>query len=152
MDRIEQHLDNLYEDFFHMDFLYSEFAKRYGESYYSMTVLGILNDNPNGISQKQLCQMLFLPKQTVGSIMSGFERRGLATHRQDQLDRRSKLHVLTKEGKRYCGNMMGALRRIELTCVQQIGEDDMNKAHEITKRYLNSFKQALDSTESDETS
>ncbi|WP_102379777.1 MarR family winged helix-turn-helix transcriptional regulator [Raoultibacter timonensis] len=145
MDRFGQHIDNMYEDFFHMDYLYGEFAKRYGESYYSMSVLFVLGENPEGISQKSLCAELFLPKQTISSIVGTFERRGLATHRTDEADKRSKLHVLTAEGKRRCDEIMGDLRGIELRCAHEIGEDDMIRAHEISKRFLDLFQQAMQS-------
>lgn len=145
MDRIEQHLDDMYEDFFQMDHLYSEFAKRYGESYYSLSVLAILGGHPDGISQKQLCQELFLPKQTVGSIVSGFEKKGFATHRPDDADKRSKLHVLTRAGQRRHDEVIGALRAIELRCVEQVGTEDMARMHDISTRYLTLFKQELDS-------
>ena len=145
MDRIEQHLDDMYEDFFHMDHLYSEFAKRYGESYYSLSVLAILGEHPDGISQKQLAGELFLPKQTVGSIMCSFECKGYVAHRRDAEDKRSKLHFLTPAGQRRHDEVMGTLRRIELRCVEQVGAEDMARMHDISTRYLTLFKQELDS-------
>lgn len=78
MSHFEQHLEDMYEDFFLTDSLYGEFAKRFGESYTSMSILYLLGEHPEGISQKQLARELFQPKQTVGSIVSGFEKRGLA--------------------------------------------------------------------------
>lgn len=145
MDRIDQHLDDMYEDFFHMDFLYSEFAKRFGESYYSMSVLFLLGEHPDGISQKQLVDELLLPKQTVGSIVGGFEKKGLATHRPAESDKRSKLHALTPAGCERYETMLGALRTIERSCVRQIGEEDMARSHAVTKRYLELFHEQLDS-------
>lgn len=147
MERIERCLDDMYEDFFQMDYLYGEFAKRYGESYHSMSILYLLGEHPEGISQKQLAAVLYLPKQTVGSIMAGLERRGLAEHRQDDADRRSKLHALTAEGARHCDEMMDALRAIEMRCVEEIGVEDMTRAHDISTRYLALFGRELESNE-----
>ena len=141
MARIERCLDDMYEDFFQMDYLYGEFAKRYGESYHSMSILYLLDEHPEGMSQKQLAAMLYLPKQTVGSIMAGLERRGLAEHRQDDADRRSKLHA------RHCNEMMDALRTIEMRCVEEIGVEDMTRAHDISTRYLALFGHELESNE-----
>ena len=39
MSHFEQHLEDMYEDFFLTDSLYGEFAKRFGESYTSMSIL-----------------------------------------------------------------------------------------------------------------
>lgn len=79
---LERRLDDLYRDFFRMDSLYSAFAKRHGESYHALAALDILGEHPDGIRQKDLVKLMFLPKQTVGAIMGGFERRGLADHRR----------------------------------------------------------------------
>lgn len=151
MNRIEQRLDDLYEDFFRMDCLYGDFAKRYSESYHSLSVLYLLGESPDGMSQKQLAAKLYLPKQTVGSIVASLERKGLATHQQDEADRRSKLHILTPAGKQRSNTIMGELRAIELACVERIGEADMARAHEISKRYLELFKQKLEANEAGET-
>lgn len=145
MSHFEQHLEDMYEDFFLTDSLYGEFAKRFGESYTSMSILYLLGEHPEGISQKQLARELFQPKQTVGPIVSGFEKRGLADHKPDTEDKRSKLHFLTPAGTRHCDEVMGTLRRIELRCVEQVGAEDMARMHDISTRYLTLFKQELDS-------
>lgn len=140
MSAIEKLIDNMYEDFFHMDHLYSEFAKRFGESYYSMAVLFLLGENPEGISQKNLASELFLPKQTVSSIIGSFEKRGYVAHRKDEADGRSKLHVLTGEGALHYRTIADTLRAIELRCAEQVGEDNMALVHTISTRYLDLFE------------
>lgn len=143
MTAIEKLIDNMYEDFFHMDHLYGEFAKRFGESYYSMAVLFLLGKNPEGISQKNLASELFLPKQTVSSILGSFEKRGYAAHRQDEADGRSKLHFLTDEGTLHYREIADTLHAIEIRCAEQVGEENMVRVHEISKHYLDLFEHEI---------
>lgn len=140
---LERRLDDLYRDFFRMDSLYSAFAKRHGESYHALAALDILGEHPDGIRQKDLVKLMFLPKQTVGAIMGGFERRGLADHRRAAADGRSKLHFLTPAGEAYHRRVIGALRDIELECARLVGAEDMGRAHDINTRLFDAFEEAL---------
>lgn len=144
MDAIDTCINDFYEDVFSMDSLYGDFAKRVGESYHSLFVFCLLDEHPEGISQKQLCQELFSPKQTVASIMSSLTQRGLVIHRQDEADKRSKLYCLTPEGKLHCRKIVDALHGIERRCVAEVGIEEMNHVHKISKHYAQLFKQELD--------
>ena len=88
------------------DKIYYDLAKRYGESYFGMWVLG---DRPEGVTQKQLCEILYSPKQTVNSLVASYVRRGLVETKPNSSDGRSKLHVLTEAGK----EKLDAIRRDE---------------------------------------
>lgn len=91
------------------DKIYYDLAKRYGESYFGMWVLEEIGDRPEGVTQKQLCDILYSPKQTVNSLIASFVRRGLVETRPNSTDGRSKLHVLTAAGK----EKFDAIRRDE---------------------------------------
>lgn len=47
------------------------------ESYFGMWVLEEIGDRPEGVTQKQLCEILYSPKQTVNSLVASYVRRGL---------------------------------------------------------------------------
>lgn len=81
------------------DKIYYDLAKRHGESYFGMWVLEEIGDRPEGVTQKQLCEILYSPKQTVNSLVASYVRRGLVETKPNSSDGRSKLHVLTEEGK-----------------------------------------------------
>lgn len=80
------------------DKIYYDLAKRHGESYFGMWVLEEIGDRPEGVTQKQLCDILYSPKQTVNSVVASFVRRGLVETKPNSSDGRSKLHVLTAAG------------------------------------------------------
>ena len=87
------------------DKIYYDLAKRHGESYFGMWVLEEIGDRPEGVTQKQLCGILYSLKQTVNSLIASFVRRGLVETKPNSTDGRSKLHV--REGK------LDAIRRDE---------------------------------------
>ena len=91
------------------DKIYYDLAKRHGESYFGMWVLEEIGDKPEGVTQKQLCEILYSPKQTVNSLVASFVRRGLVETKPNSTDGRSKLHVLTAAGK----EKLDAIRRDE---------------------------------------
>lgn len=77
---------------------YSDLAKRNGESYFGMWVLEEIGERPEGVTQKQLCEITHMPKQTVNSLVASCVKRGLVETRPNSQDGRSKLHVLTEAG------------------------------------------------------
>ena len=91
------------------DKIYYDLAKRHGESYFGMWVLEEIGDKPEGVTQKQLCEILYSPKQTVNSLVAPYVRRGLVETKPNSTDGRSKLHVLTAAGK----EKLDAIRRDE---------------------------------------
>lgn len=91
------------------DKIYYDLAKRHGKSYFGMWVLEEIGDKPEGVTQKQLCEILYSPKQTVNSLVASFVRRGLVETKPNSSDGRSKLHVLTAAGK----EKLDAIRRDE---------------------------------------
>ena len=95
----ESVMDFLTPLFAQFDKIYHDLAKRHGESYFGMWVLEEIGDRPEGVTQKQLCEILYSPKQTVNSLVASFVRRGLVETKPNSTDGRSKLHVLTEEGK-----------------------------------------------------
>lgn len=95
----ESVMDFLTPLFAQFDKIYHDLAKRHGESYFGMWVLEEIGDRPEGATQKQLCEILYSPKQTVNSLVASFVRRGLVETKPNSSDGRSKLHVLTEEGK-----------------------------------------------------
>ncbi len=68
-----------------------------------------LEISQKGVTQKQLCEILYSPKQTVNSLIASYVRRGLVETKPNSTDGRSKLHVLTAAGK----EKLDAIRRDE---------------------------------------
>lgn len=108
-EREERAIDFLTPLLAQFDKIYYDLAKRHGESYFGMWVLEEIGDRPEGVTQKQLCEILYSPKQTVNSLVASYVRRGLVETKSNSSDGRSKLHVLTAAGK----EKLDAIRRDE---------------------------------------
>lgn len=131
------------EDFFRFDCLYGELAKMLGETYLSLMTLEILGEHPQGISQKALGRQLFLSKQTMNSVIRGFEQRGLVSHKVDEADKRSKLHCLTEEGQRHHDKLMAIMRRIDLQSAKAVGLERLQAWHETSVNYMDAYEKEL---------
>ena len=59
---------------------YEDYAKSVGLSYTSLSVLEAIHALPD-CTQKQLCQLCFLPKQTVNAVVTSFYKKGWAWKR-----------------------------------------------------------------------
>jgi DNA-binding MarR family transcriptional regulator len=143
IDETKRSLEDLNNDYLRMDRLYNAFAKRHGETYLSLVALEVLYDHPDGISQKQIAQEIFASKQTVNSMMGDFARRGLVEQHASSVDRRSKLVLLTPEGRAYADHVVGALRAIDFHIAREIGTDDLQRVHAIATRYADAFERMI---------
>ena len=57
------------------DAAYEDYAKSVGLSYTSLCILNAIYES-DGCTQKQLCSLCFLPKQTVNAAVTGFYDKG----------------------------------------------------------------------------
>lgn len=114
------------------DKIYYDLAKRHGESYFGMWVLEEIGDRSEGVTQKQLCEILHSPKQTVNSLVASYVRRGLVETKPNSSDGRSRLHVLTAAGK----EKLEAIRRDE----KMLGSYSLN---EVSREELDQVRRVL---------
>lgn len=133
-----------------MDDLYSAWAKKHGETYLSMWVLEELGENPEGLTQKQLAQEMHTPKQTVNSIAVSLEKRGLICTKPSPVDKRSKIHTLTEEGKARYARVRAEQEACENVCVSSIGQDRIDRMIADVNETLDCLEQALASLKSQE--
>lgn len=143
MDELACCLEDLENDYRRLDRLYNDFAKLHGETYLSLAALEILAAYPEGISQKRIAQEVFASKQTVNSLMRAFEKRGLVEQRASTTDGRSKMHILTEQGRLHAANTVGALHAIDRKIAGQIGIEDLRRMHELGVRYASEFERTL---------
>jgi DNA-binding MarR family transcriptional regulator len=143
MDELAHCLENLENDYRRLDRLYNDFAKLHGETYLSLATLEVLDACPEGVSQKQIGQEVFASKQTVNSLMRSFEKRGLVEQRASETDGRSRIHVLTEQGRLHAAHTVGALRAIDRKIAEQIGAEDLRRMHELDVQYASEFERTI---------
>ena len=128
-DLIGKHpIDDLCDLAARLDDVYRVFAKRYGETYLSMWCIEELGKRPEGLTQKQICELLYLPKQTTSSMVSSLENRGLVLTEPSKTDKRSKVHMLTSAGRAIYEKVSVDMDRCNEAAVNEVGEAALAEA------------------------
>ena len=71
-----KNLKRFYPALQRLNHVYEEFAKKQDLTYISMFILQLIDD---GTTQKELCDTLYFPKQTVNKVIHTFEKKGYIT-------------------------------------------------------------------------
>ncbi|MDO5335206.1 MAG: MarR family transcriptional regulator [Coriobacteriia bacterium] len=137
-------LGRLCNSFTRFDELYGLFAKRYGETYFSLWILEEIGDRPEGLTQKQIGALLHLPKQTVSSIVAGLVKRGLVSTRPSPTDGRSKVHTLSPQGRELYERERADIFAIEDAVLSGIGEPRLVAMNEAFEELNELFASALE--------
>ncbi len=122
---------------------YSEYAKAIGMSYSGLFALNVIFDNPKTCTQKLICEVTFLPKQTVNAIITGFLKQRLITLTESATDRRNKFIHLTKKGQKYTEEVIPQIEKAENNAMGRLDEKQRTALLENATRYTNHFREYL---------
>lgn len=120
--------------------IYEEWAKTHGLSMNSLLVLHTFYDNNGVCTQKFICQKWGIPKQTVNTILKGFESQGYVKLISLDEDKRNKEIRLTTEGKQYAESIINKLQEKELHVMNEIGFEQMKTMNQIHAMFINFMK------------
>ena len=98
---------------------YEDYAKSVGLSYTSLSILNAIYDLPD-CTQKQLCQVCFLPKQTVNTVVKELQRQGYVRLEAGK-DQKEKRIFFTDSGLAYAQERLGPLFELEDRALEAIG-------------------------------
>lgn len=124
------------------DKIYSDMAKRHGESYMGCGSSEI-GEHPEGVTQKHLCEALHSPKQNVNPLVSAHVRRGLVETKPNSRDGRSKLHVLTEEGKAKFDAIRSDEEALEAYSLEGVSEEELALVRRILTDVTNRFAEGV---------
>lgn len=122
---------------------YEQFAKLHGLSTNSLFVLMTLYYAQEPCTQKVISELMWLPKQTVGSIVTGYKKKGYVQEEVSPADRRAKALSLTEEGRRFCDGIFTDLRRLEAAAIMAIDADGINAAVASMDAYTEAFADGM---------
>ena len=117
---------------------YERFAKQHKLNLNSLLVLLVLYYAKGACSQQLVSKTLWLPKQTVGSILAGLKMKGYTQ------DARAKTISLTDEGTRFCEQVFASLHRLESEALQGTDVEDIKAATRSVDAYAEAFGRGLD--------
>ena len=123
-----------------IDELYEQYAKKFGLTYMSLTVLECIYDNKEACTQKIIAETTRYPKQSVNLIIKSFYEQGYIKLAEIASDRRNKKIVLTKKGNAYLDKIILPLWKIDETATETIANDDRETFLKCIDLYEKSFR------------
>lgn len=115
-----------------LNHVYEEYAKNHGLTYISMFVLQLIDD---GTTQKELCDTLFFPKQTVNKVILSFEKKGYVTLAENPGDRRARSIMLTEKGLAFQKQVISRIEKAELETFASLTEQEQQIMTDIWDKY-----------------
>lgn len=134
-----------------LDKVYGGFAKRHGETYLSMWAIDELGHHPEGLTQKQLATALYAPKQTANSVAASLEKRGLIYSEVSPNDKRSRIHLLTEQGRKLYDLTYVEQDRCEKACIEELGQKRISRMITDMNAVLTCIEQAFAEMERERT-
>lgn len=125
---------------------YEQFAKMHGLSTNSLFVLLAIYYAQEPCTQKAIAELMWLPKQTVGSIVTGYKKKGFIKEEPSSTDKRAKALSLTAEGAKYCDGIFADLRHIEAEAIKTIDAEKIDAVVASMNAYTEAFAHSMNET------
>ena len=116
-----------------LNHVYEDYAKIHDLTYISIFILQLLDRE--GTIQKELCDTLYFPKQTVNKVILSFEKRGYVTLTENPQDRRSRSIVLTEKGKEFQKKVISHIEQAELQAFASLSEQEQEVITDLWEKY-----------------
>jgi DNA-binding MarR family transcriptional regulator len=133
-----------------IDHAYEKFAKATGMSYISMMILDEIYEHCDGCTQKEICEAIHYPKQTVNLVVRSFWEDGLVELREIPSDRRNKTIHLTDKGRKWADGTVGKLGRIDAEATDVLSSEEQKTLVTLTGRYAEAFMKGVEKAISNE--
>lgn len=124
------------------DAAYEDYAKSVGLSYTSLCILNAIYET-DGCTQKQLCSLCFLPKQTVNAAVTGFYDKGWLRMQEMPEDRRNKALHLTELGRSEADRILQNLQECDRIAMGSLTESEQEQLLSLTRRYMSACISAM---------
>ena len=115
-----------------LNHVYEEYAKEHDLTYISMFVLQLIDD---GTTQKEICDTLYFPKQTVNKVILSFEKKGYVTLVENPDDRRTRSIMLTEKGRAFQKQVISHIEKAELETFAFLTEKEQQIMTDLWEKY-----------------
>lgn len=140
---IKSHIKDCYDFWFGINNLYEIWAKKQELTSYSLFVLYVIRENEGQCTQKMICDQLLYPKQTVNTILNGFENKGIITRNVMKSDKRNKNVVFTSEGKVYADSILDKLYALEESALFKMESEERTLMCENNHLFLRKLQEVV---------
>ena len=113
--------------------VYHNVAVKYGMSDTVMMILYFASDEETVLTQQEICNACFLPKQTVNTAIAGLAQKGLVELELITGTRNKKRILLTDAGRELEKNTTDRLRGAEIRAYGKLSAEELNSYLEMTR-------------------
>lgn len=124
------------------DYLYEKWAKQHGINSYVMQVMYMIYASEIN-KQKDIVENYGMPKQTVNTVITDLQRKGYIRLTPDENDKRSKIIILTDEGRRYAENIVNPLLNCEKEVLAKMGKERVEMLISTMNQYAELLEQKI---------
>ena len=128
----QKNLKRFYLAWQRLNHVYEEYAKEHDLTYISMFVLQLIDD---GTTQKEICDTLYFPKQTVNKVILSFEKKEYVTLVENPDDRRARSIMLTEKGRAFQRQVISHIEKAELETFASLTEPEQQIMTDLWDKY-----------------
>ncbi|MCD7872363.1 MAG: winged helix-turn-helix transcriptional regulator [Clostridiales bacterium] len=132
------------------DELYHEAAKKFGLPDCAFWIIYSLRDCDSYLTQSEVCNIIYQPKQTVNSALKKLEREGYIEF-ESASTRRSKYIRLTPLGIAFSRKTIDRVIALEQKALSGLSEAEQNAFMELFRKYTDLFKSSMHNLQLNET-
>lgn len=141
---VKKQIDIINQRIKELNSLYRIAAGKSGISDGEVCVWSTLLCGEEEYSQQDLSDLLFLPKQTVNSIVSNLIKRGFVYLEHVPGTRNRKVIRLTQEGREYGESKVMWIFNAEQKALEQTDPEQVQSAIKMIEKYILSFKKEIE--------
>lgn len=121
--------------------IYKDYARLYHIPHTSFSILYALCVEEKPLTQKEIQEYLFAPKQTIHSSLHALEKQGYVY--LHHADKSKKYYALTKEGTEYCASTIAKVVQAEEEVLQSFSDKDRELYFQFEDRYRKEFEKKV---------
>lgn len=139
---VEQDIKQFCDAWQGINMVYEDYARSIDIPYTSLCILSMLTQTEN-CTQKLICELTLLPKQTVNTIITGFYKSHFIELRELPEDRRTKTIHLTREGQEYADRVIPHIRAAEKKAMERLSDEQRQALLEGIEIYSRVFREEM---------
>lgn len=122
---------------------YGTFAKKMGVDTSELYVVDALWDEPEGLSQRSICEVCDMGKQTISAICKRLAARDVVVANASQADKRERIMALTDEGREQWRLPIERMRELEMKAAAAISPEEAVLFVKVIKQYAKTFQEGV---------
>lgn len=122
---------------------YGTFAKKMGVDTSELYVVDALWDEPEGLSQRSICEVCDMDKQTISAICKRLAARDVVVAHAGQADKRERIMALTEEGREQWRLPVERMRELELKAAAAISPEGAELFVKVVRLYAKTFQEGV---------